>query len=112
MDRRVGGALLDRSKGEEPPQEKIDQLTWLIFECHTTFTGLESTTSSFTISSESLIMNKSLPCPPFELAPTPVTTYLSSGLKIAFVCGYNVVIPVFTDIGFLNERKSHTVKTR
>lgn len=90
----------------------IFRLTWLIFECHTTFTGVEPTASSFTISSESLLMNKSLPWAPFELSPTPVTTYLSSGLNIAFVCGYKVVIPVFTATGFLNDRKSHTVITR
>ena len=90
----------------------IFQLTWLIFECHTTFTGVESTASSFTTSSESLLMNKSLPSPPFELPPTPVTTHLSSGLNIAFVCGYNAAISVFTATGFLNDRKSHTVITR
>jgi len=105
-------APIDRRKNSPHKRDKIDRPTWLIFECHTTFTGLESTTSSFTISSESLLMNTSLPSPPFALAPTPVTTYLSSGLKIAFVCGYNVVISVFTDTGFLNDRKSHTVKTR
>jgi hypothetical protein len=90
----------------------IFRLTWFIFECHTTFTGVESTASSFTVSSESLLMNKSLPCAPFELSPTPVTTYLSSGLNIAFVWGYNVFTSVFTITGFLNDRKSHTVATR
>ena len=103
---------IDRKENGPHRGDKIIQLTWLIFECQTTFTGLESTASSFTTSNESLLMNTSLPWPPLALFPTPVTTYLSSGLKIAFVCGYNVVNSVFTDIGFLNDRKSHTVKTR
>ena len=66
-------------------------------------------TSSFTGSKVVLLKNTSRPAWPFAFAPAPVITYLSSGLKMAFVPGYSVVNPECVTNGFLKARKSQTV---
>ena len=102
LESRSGSAICKHS------QIKSYCLTWLIFGCQATRTGVASTSNSFTTSRLFFLRNSNLPARPCDGEPAPVMIYLSSGLKTAFVLGYSVGRSALDAKGFLKARTSHT----